>query len=223
MGTGAPAPPHHRTDASPIRSLGAARSGRRPAPRAAGRLRIPTRPGRGGDRASGPDPRSRRRVPGDARDATLPPSPLTAGRRGGVALRREGRAIRRGCRRGGTRGRRPSRCTPARRSRRAHPARGRGPQAARARAVQQTDRRTARDLTQDGGQPRRAHLHQDRRIHPRPREPVRDAARPAPRGGVRRLNSDRGRQRRSRLAFEPARPADTKMGRTPHAGPLGHA
>ena len=51
--------------------------------------------------------------------------------------------------------------------------------------VEQGDRRAARDLTEDGRQPHRAHLHQDRRDQPGRGKPVRHAARPAPRGGAR--------------------------------------
>ena len=42
----------------------------------------------------------------------------------------------------------------------------------------------ARDLPEDGRQPRRAHLREDQRLDPRRRRPVRDATRPAARGGV---------------------------------------
>ena len=73
------------------------------------------------------------------------------------------------------------------RSRRADTARGRGPEAAGARPVQQADRRAARDLAQDRRQPHRAHLREDRRLEPRDGGPVRDAARAAARG------ADRGR------------------------------
>ena len=60
--------------------------------------------------------------------------------------------------------------------------RGRGADPARPRPVQQADRRTTGDHAQDGRQPRRAHLRQDRRLQPGRRRDVRGAARPAPRG-----------------------------------------
>ncbi len=61
-------------------------------------------------------------------------------------------------------------------------ARGRGPRPARPRPVQQADSRTAGDHAQDGRQPRRAHLRQDRRLQPGRGRDVRGAARPAARG-----------------------------------------
>jgi hypothetical protein len=60
--------------------------------------------------------------------------------------------------------------------------RGRGPDPARPRPVQQADRRTTGDHAQDGRQPRGTHLRQDRRLQPGRRRDVRGAARPAPRG-----------------------------------------
>ena len=60
-------------------------------------------------------------------------------------------------------------------------------QAARARAVEQGDRRAARDLAQDGGQPRRAHLREDRRLQSRAGQPVRDEARPDGRRPTRKI------------------------------------
>ena len=84
------------------------------------------------------------------------------------------------------RGRRRARPRPAtgcarRRERpgRAHRARGRGAAAAGPGPVEQGDRAAAGDLAEDGGQPRRAHLRQDRRLQPRGGEPVRHAARAA--------------------------------------------
>ena len=57
----------------------------------------------------------------------------------------------------------------------AHAARGGGAQAACPRALQQGDRRAPRDLTQDRGQPRRAHLREDRSVDARGSRAVRDA------------------------------------------------
>ena len=66
-------------------------------------------------------------------------------------------------------------------ARRAHRPRGRRAPAARARPVEQGDRRAAGDLAEDGAQPHRAHLREDRRLQPGRGQPVRHAARPAPR------------------------------------------
>ena len=57
--------------------------------------------------------------------------------------------------------------------------RGRRPAAGRARPVEQADRDRARDHAEDRAQPHRAHLHEDRRLLPRGREPLRDRARAA--------------------------------------------
>ena len=106
--------------------------------------------------------------------AALTPAEAAAELRSGVrrgALRRRRR--RRGAARRGPRGQ-----APARVARGPHEPRGRGPQAARARPLEQGDRRAARDLAQDGGQPRRAHLREDRRLQSRAGQPVRDEARP---------------------------------------------
>ena len=62
-------------------------------------------------------------------------------------------------------------------ARRAHrPARSRSCDCSRA-GCRTRDRRAARDLAQDRGQPRRAHLHEDRRVQPRASQPVRPEAR----------------------------------------------
>jgi HD domain len=71
----------------------------------------------------------------------------------------------------------------ARGPRRADPARGGGAPPARARAIEQGDRRAPRDLAQDGRQPRRAHLREDRSLDSGRCRPLRDAAR-APPGGL---------------------------------------
>ena len=103
---------------------------------------------------------------------------------GRAAGGREGGALRRRRRRGGARSRRPPRRAAARRPGGADGTRDRGAAAARARALEQADRRAARDLTEDGRQPRRAHLRQDRHLDPRRRRPLRDAPRAAAGGGV---------------------------------------
>ena len=79
---------------------------------------------------------------------------------------------------------RPSRRAAARRTGRAHAARGRGAAAARARALEQGDRAAAVDLAEDRRQPRRAHLREDRRAVARGRRVLRDAAGAPPGGGV---------------------------------------
>src|SRR5204863_4998642 len=88
-------------------------------------------------------------------------------------------------RRGRARRRRTSRPAPPRGPVRPHPTRDRGPRATGARALEPRDRRAARDLAEDGVQPRRAHLREDRRVDPRRRRSVRDAARPPTGAGTR--------------------------------------
>ncbi len=88
----------------------------------------------------------------------------------------------------------PSGATASRLARRTHVAGGRGVAARGARALEPRDRRPARDLAEDGRQPRRAHLREDRRLQPRPGEPVRRAERADPRHAARR----RGLARRCR-------------------------
>ena len=112
-------------------------------------------------------PRRRRRLSGDARAAAAPPRARARRRRRAAARRGEGGAPRRGGgrRRAGRGG--PPRAAPARGSGRPHAARGRGAAAARPGPVEQGDRRAAGDLAQDRRQPRRAHLLEDRRLHPR--------------------------------------------------------
>src|SRR5215207_10274967 len=63
-------------------------------------------------------------------------------------------------------------------ARRPHEPRDRGSETAGARAIEQGDRRATCDLAQDGGQPRRAHLLEDRRLQPRAGQPIRGQARP---------------------------------------------
>ena len=82
-----------------------------------------------------------------------------------------------GRRRGGAQGRRPPGKAARRARRRIDRPRGRGAASCRQGPVDQTDRPAAGDVAQDGGQPHRAHLHQDRRQQPRRREPIRGAAR----------------------------------------------
>ena len=164
VGARAAAPVPHRAHAAPVRGARAAGGDRRPAPRAARRLRLPARAVR---RA-----RSRSR-----RASSAPPTPTRrcasrarTGRRARPTTPRPSCAPR--CRAGrldadaveavlGAAGHR----VPRRREGPggAHAARGRGAPAARPRALQQGDRRAARDLAEDGRQPRRAHLRQDRR------------------------------------------------------------
>ena len=126
----------------------------------------------------GTDTRRGRRLSRDDRAAAAPP--CADGRRGGCRAAR-GRAPgavrqRRGRGRAGRRG--ASRQAPARVAGRPHEPRDRGAEVARARLVQQGDRRAAHDLAQDGGEPRRAHLLEDRRVQSRAGQPVRGQARP---------------------------------------------
>ena len=109
------------------------------------------------------------RLPGDARAS--PPPPARFGRRGRrrAAGRGQGGPLRRRGRRGGARRGRPSRLAAPRGPGGPDAARGRGPQPGRARALQQGDRRAPGHLSQDRRQPRRAHLHEDRRLDAGPR------------------------------------------------------
>ena len=115
------------------------------------------------DLAARADPRRRRRLPGDARAAPAPAGALRRGRRGRAARRGEGRPARRRRGRGGPRRRRPSRAAAPRGAGGPHAARDRRAPAARARAVEQGDRRAPLHLPEDRRQPRRAHLREDRR------------------------------------------------------------
>jgi hypothetical protein len=101
-----------------------------------------------------------------------------------------------------------------------------------ARGCSDRDRAAVAHCTQDGAQPRRAHLRQDRRVHPGRHQPVRDAARTArpPRGRstkMRRMPHDSGgsaavysilmaHRRRSRLRtqrpWRSMRPVATDVG-----------
>ena len=131
-----------------------------------------------------------------------------------------GRSPRRGCSRGGPRRSGSPGIATARRAGRPHPAGDRGAEAARPRAPEQADRRATRDLPQDRGQPRRAHLHQDRLFHTGAGKPVRDAAWPPPRRGVRHravgLAASLHARSPSQTPAERAEHGGPKMGRTPH-------
>ena len=154
---------------------------RRPAPRAARRLGLPARAVAAAAisrpaRILAPPTRTRRCA------SPVPTADALGRRRGGRAAGRgPGRAARRRRGRGGARRRR----SPVRRRRE-------GPAGLTAREVEvlallargpveQGDRRAARDLAEDRGQPHRAHLHEDRRLEPGRGQPVRRAARPAAR------------------------------------------
>jgi HD-GYP domain-containing protein (c-di-GMP phosphodiesterase class II) len=147
-------------------------------------------------------PRRGRRVPGDARAATA--APTANGGRGGSGARCgcQRRPARRG-RRSRCAQRRRAPCGPATgRTGRIDRARDRCPQAPRTRAIEQGDRRAARDLAQDRQQPRGAHLQQDRRLQPGGRRAVRDAERIAPRTGDQRRPP--GRRQLTRRLGQPA-------------------
>ena len=144
---GAPPSLPHRADAGLVRRAGAARRDRRPAPRAARRLRLPARAGR---RRADP----RRAHPGRGR--RLPGHDSSRAR---TARRARPRTPRPSCARGCARaGSTATRSTPCSRAaghrvprRRTWPGgltapRGRGAAAARARAVEPGDRGAARDL-----------------------------------------------------------------------------
>ena len=81
-----------RAHAPPVRGARAARGDRRPAPRAARRLRLPARPVGRRHLPARAHPRRRRRLPGDARAAPSPPGALRRGGRGRAARRGQGRA-----------------------------------------------------------------------------------------------------------------------------------
>ena len=141
------------------------------------------------DLPAGPGARGRRRVRLDARAQAAPPGPAGRGSGGGDAGRGPGRPPgRRGRGRRARGGRAPAAAPPGGPGGPDRP-RGRGAHPARPRPVQQADRRTAGDHAEDGRQPRRAHLRQDRRLQPGRRRDVRGAARPAPRGEARRARA----------------------------------
>ena len=186
MGAGSASPPHHRADAAAVRGARAARC-RSPSSTASGSTAPAIRVGCPGPRSpaqpeSSAPPTRTRRCASHGRTA-----PRARRRMRRAELRADVRA-----------GRHDGDAVEAVLGAAGHrvPRRREGPAgltqreievlaAARPRSVEQADRRAARDLTENGGQPRRAHLRQDRRLHPGAREPVRDAARLAARRGVR--------------------------------------
>lgn len=125
-------------------------------------------------------PRRRRRLSRHDRGPTAPPGPVTgrggAGGAGGRSLGRAGRG--RGRRRAGSR--RSSGAAQAHRAGRAHDAGDGGARPRGAGRVDQGGGVGPPDLPQDGGEPHRAHLHQDRRGQPGRGGHVRHAARPRP-------------------------------------------
>ena len=140
---------------------------------------------------------------------------LRAGVRRGAVRRRRGR---RRAARGG-----PSGQAPARVARGPHEPRGRGPAAARARPVEQGDRRAAGDLAQDRGQPRRAHLREDRRLQSRAGQPVRGAARPDRRPTSAKIGRtpDERAAAPCRTVVRHDEPPTTERPRRRTAGPIG--
>ncbi len=126
----------------------------------------------------------------DAYTSMREPRPHRPARPAGEAVAEMRAEVRAGRWRHGSRrrarGSRPSPAAPPGVSRGPDRPRGRGARPARAGPVEQADRRTAGDHAEDGGQPCRAHLHQDRGLQPGRRRDVRRAARPAPRGQSRR-------------------------------------
>jgi HD domain len=106
------------------------------------------------------------RLPVDARAPPASSSADAGGSRVAASIGREGgppRCGRRGCR---ARCRRPPGGSPAPGPGRAHGPRDRRPPASGTGLVEQADRSRAGDLTQDGAQPHRAHLREDRRLEP---------------------------------------------------------
>ena len=184
MGARATPPVPDRAHAAPVTVALTARGDRRPASRTARRLGLSAGALGRGDLPPRAHPRRGRRLPGDARAAAVPRGPLGRGRGRRASRRRAGGAPRRRGRRGGAgRGRAPRDPAP-RGAGRADPARGRGARPARPRALEQADRAPARHLAEDGRQPHRAHLFEDRRLLAGPCEPVRDAARAAAGGAT---------------------------------------
>jgi HD-GYP domain-containing protein (c-di-GMP phosphodiesterase class II) len=162
----------------------------------------------------------------DAYQAIREPRPHRAARSTGEAAnpparRGESRALRRRRRRGGARRRRPSRPAPWRGARGTDLERGRGASPSRPGPVEQGDRGAAGDLAQDGGPPRRAHLHDHRRLQPRRRCAVRGTARAAPGRDARAYASPRElswRQGRKGSGHSPARASCCRRQRHARAG-----
>ena len=109
-------------------------------------------------------------------------SPDAVGR--GAAGRGKGGPDGRRRRRGGARRGGASCRPPPRGPRWPHTARGGRAATRLPRSSEQGDRRAPCDLTEDGAQPHRAHLFQDRRLEPRRRQPLRRPTRTACRGGT---------------------------------------
>ena len=101
VGAGAPPSLPDRAHAAAVAVAGAAGCDRRAAARAAGRLRLPARPVRRRDLATGPGAGRGRRLPGDARAPPLPPA--AAGRPGRRRAARRGQGRPAGRRGGGRR------------------------------------------------------------------------------------------------------------------------
>ena len=158
------------------RGAGAAGADRGAAPRAARRLGLPALPTRAPDLGPARHPGRGRRVPSDARAAPAPAGAIAGRRRGRAAGRGARRAARRGRGRRRARGRRPPGAAPPRWTGGPDRARGRGARAGRSRAVEQGDRRAARDLAEDGRN-HVEHIYTKIGTSTPHRQPVRDAAR----------------------------------------------
>ena len=135
-------------------------------PRARRRLRLPPRPHRDRDPGHRPAARRRLRVPGHDRTPRPPPRPhrQAGGRR--AARRRAGRPPRRRSRRRRARRRRPATRQAPHRPRRAHAPRDRSADPDRPGRLDPPGRATADHHPEDGRDPHRADLRQDRRHHP---------------------------------------------------------
>ncbi len=216
---GSRAGPHaslpHGADAGRLARARPARRRRRPAPRAARRVRLPPRDDRVGAAGRGTAARRRRLLPCEDR---APPVP---GRR--QPRRGSGRGAGRGPRwpprrgrghRGADRGRAPG-CPANRPAIRADWPRGRGTATARGGAVKQGDRRAAGHLAQDRQPPRRAHLCQDRDRQPGHGQPLRRHPRPHQRPARSRVTVLFPRSRPGRAGQDASQRAGSRTGRYP--------
>ena len=119
-----------------------------------------------------------RRLPRDDRAAAASPGARSGSRSRRAPRREPRRPARRRRGRGRDLGRGRTSAPPAGSGGRANRPGARRSSAGRARTVDEADRRRAGHLAEDGGQPHPTHLREDRRLHARRCDRVRDAARP---------------------------------------------